>query len=560
MAPQNPFDDLDNPTEPDYKWPTRIPLDGNTAELPAFPTHTLPAWVHNMAHEVADDLQVAVDLPAMLALGALSAITAGKAEIQIRNTWTEPANLYLVCALPPGAGKSPAFKAMIGPLEQYQTELRRTSETHIARIEQERRIITTQMKRAEDKGDIHEAQHLLNKLTQLPQPTRPRLIIDDATPEAVVARLHEQNGRLALMSSEGGLFDMITGRYTDKVNLDPYLQAWSGDTINVDRMGRPSLTIDKPLLTITLTVQPTIIERLATRPELAGRGLTARFMYAIPPDNVGHRQLNKPERTTSEIRTEYTTKLTNLAHKLASWDLPGRTQLNPTATQTFTTWRQTIENRRRANSDLYGMREWTTKLESSVARTALILHIADGNPTNLPIDNPTILRAIEIGNYWIDHARAVHGTWGASQVQTDALAIWNWITAHQLTEPLEREIWRHLRRRFEETRTRLDHAITFLTESGYVRRLYVTSPGDTKVTQGSTRAKPSKALQVRPDLAALYFTISPCHQEIEKNPIYLSISTPHKDFTPQGPNPGETGEMVTYKNDDHTESQDCVPF
>lgn len=553
MPLTNPFEGLDQPTEPAYKWPPLIPLDGNTAELPTFPTHTFPAWIHNMIHEVADDLQVAPDLPAMLALGALSAITAGKAEVQIRNTWSETTNLYLVVALAPGAGKSPAFKAMIGPLETHQTELRRNAEPRIARIEQERRILDTQMKRAEQKGDIHEAQHLLDRLNQLPTPTRPRLIVDDATPEALVARLHEQNGRLALMSSEGGLFDMITGRYTDKVNLDPYLQAWSGDTINVDRMGRPSLTIDKPLLTITLTVQPTIIERLATRPELAGRGLTARFMYAIPPDNVGHRQLNKPERTTSKTRAEYATRLTDLAQQLHSWELPGRTRLDPTATLTFTNWRQTIEDRRRPTRDLYGMREWTTKLESSVARTATILHLADGHPTSLPIDNPTILRAIEIGNYWIDHARAVHGTWGASQVQADALAIWNWITAHQLTEPLERDIWRHLRRRFDETRTRMDNAINYLTESGWVRRLYVTSPGDTTVTR---KPKPSKGLQVRPDKTALYVTISPRHQEIEKNSIYLSISLGQSQSDTHTAEPGETGEMVTPNQHHHTESPD----
>lgn len=549
-------------TDHDYQWPPQIPLDGNTANLPQFPTHTLPPWAHNMIHEVADDLQVAPDLPAMLALGALSAICSGKTELHIRNTWTETANLYLVVALAPGAGKSPAFKAMIGPLETHQTNLRRNAEPHIARIEQQRRIITTQMKRAEDKGDTHEAQHLLTQLTQLPDTSRPRLIIDDATPEALVARLHEQHGRLALMSSEGGLFDMITGRYSDKVNLDPYLQAWSGDTINVDRMGRPSLTIDKPLLTIALTVQPTVIERLATRPELAGRGLTARFMYAIPQDNVGYRTLNKPENTNTTTRTQYADRLIELAERTNSWDMPGRIQLHPDAAHQFTNWRQHIENRRRPNGDLYGMREWTTKLESSVARTAILLHIADGNPTSTPLSPDTLTRATTIGEYWLAHARAVHGTWGASQVQTDALAIWNWITTHGHTQPLERDIWRHLRRRFDETRTRMDQAIRFLTESGYVRPLYVTSPGDTTVTR---KTKPSKALQTRPPETGSYVTISPRHQEIEKNSIYLSIleagGLKDPTTTHQGANPGDSGEMVTRNTDDHKESPDDeLPF
>lgn len=509
--------------QPADEWPPLLPLEGDTGTLPPFPTHVLPQWIADMVDDVADELQVAADLPAMLALAALATICAGKVDIAVRQTWLEPTNLYLVIALPPGAGKSPAFKAMIGALEAYQTQLRRDSEAKIARIEQERRVLTTAMKRAEDKGDLTEARIILNDLDTLQVPARPRLIIDDATPEALVARLHEQGGRLALMSSEGGLFDMITGRYSDKTNLDPYLQAWSGDTINVDRIGRESITITRPLLTVGLTVQPTVIERLAARPELAGRGLTARFMYSIPADTVGYRDMTRPDRTASLARNIYATRLTDIARSAGTWEQPVTLRFDDTATALFAEWRQHIEHRRRPDGDLYAMREWTTKLESSVARTAALLAIADGNRTTDPIDVETLKRALTIGRYWIEHARAVHGAWGASKTQADALAIWRWLQAHGHTEITERDLWRGVRRRFDEVKEFMEPALKYLTESGHIKRVRVTKAGD---TSGDAGARKTAVIVVRPPENGLIGTASPLSLETKISTLSLSLSVP----------------------------------
>ncbi len=40
-------------------------------------------------------------------------------------------------------------------------------------------------------------------------PAYPRLVADDVTPEALVSLLCEQGGRMAVMSAEGDLFDIM---------------------------------------------------------------------------------------------------------------------------------------------------------------------------------------------------------------------------------------------------------------------------------------------------------------------------------------------------------------
>jgi Protein of unknown function (DUF3987) len=103
--------------------------------------------------------------------------------------------------------------------------------------------------------------------------------------------LHEHGGRLAILSPEGGIFDLIAGRYssTGAPNLDHVLKGHAGDPILVDRVGRPGEIIPRPALTIGLAVQPEVLRGLIARPGFHGRGLLARFLYAIPNTTLGRR-------------------------------------------------------------------------------------------------------------------------------------------------------------------------------------------------------------------------------------------------------------------------------
>jgi hypothetical protein len=64
-------------------------------------------------------------------------------------------------------------------------------------------------------------------------------VVDDVTAEALTSFLAEQGGRAAVISTEGGIFDIIAGRYSKSPNMDIYLKGHSGDEVRVDRKGRP---------------------------------------------------------------------------------------------------------------------------------------------------------------------------------------------------------------------------------------------------------------------------------------------------------------------------------
>ncbi len=124
-----------------------------------------------------------------------------------------------------------------------------------------------------------QAAGLARKLEETKVPVSPRLTSDDVTPERLAGLLHEHGGRMAVMSSEGEIFDLMAGWYSanSTPNFTVYLKGHSGDTIRVDRVGRPPEYVEGPALTLGLTVQPEVIRGLADKPGFRGRGLLGRL-------------------------------------------------------------------------------------------------------------------------------------------------------------------------------------------------------------------------------------------------------------------------------------------
>jgi hypothetical protein len=52
------------------------------------------------------------------------------------------------------------------------------------------------------------------------------------TPETLAVMMRQQDGRMGVISPEGGLFAILAGRYSSGTpNLDLVLKAWSGDPV-----------------------------------------------------------------------------------------------------------------------------------------------------------------------------------------------------------------------------------------------------------------------------------------------------------------------------------------
>lgn len=482
--------------EPDDAWPDPIPLGGGFDALPTFPVEVFPDWIADHVRQVARELQVPVCLPAGLAMVALATCASKRAEVFMTRSWREQLCLYVVVALPPGAGKSPAFNQMLGPLAALETAMVAEALPRIEEARTRRAIVEKAQRKAIEKGETTDALLLGDELMTMKVEAEPRLFVDDVTVEKLGIMLREQGGRLALTSTEGGLFDQMIGRYSDKTkaSLDPYLQMWSGDTMRVDRVGRESIVVEKPALTIGVTVQPSVLEALRDRPELKGRGLTARFMYSMPASNVGFRNMLVDADLDERIGDRYADGIKAMWHALAGHVMPLRLEVTPQAKATFMAWRQMLEDERKPGGAMAPLSEWSVKVESSVARTAGLLHLAHGKG-GAPIDSADIAAALAVGEYWITHAQAVHEMWGTDETTHVARGIVRWLVESGLNEFSVRDTYNSNRQLMPRADDALE-PLALLVERGWIAPLF-----DGPIGVGK-RGKPSPRFAVHPAISS----------------------------------------------------------
>ena len=402
---------------------------------PAFPLHALPDWAQTYVAAAAEQVQVPADLTAMLAIGALSAACTGRAQVQVSPNWTEPVNLYLVTAMRSGSGKSAAEKLCCGWLRTWHAE--RLAAVHddwdlarrVARVVEKR---ATEVEKSMMMGNktakdlqiaLAEAQVARDNVPELP-----RLLADDATPEAVAALLAAHGERLAIISTEADLFDMVLkGKPGQRASLNVYLKAWSGDSMIRDRKGGSdtgpeSITLERPLMTVSVTVQPSVLRRLFADDEMVGRGFSARFMFALPPDLIGRRDQSRrfaAERLADTDR--YHSTATALAEEWSTWAHPPIIHLDHAATDTLHGFLAEVEPQLAPGERYHELGEWVNKLHGSVVRYAGLLHLAEHHGASAPLTADTMGRAIDLGRYWLDTAAIVMSSGAA--VEDQALAL-----------------------------------------------------------------------------------------------------------------------------------------
>lgn len=467
---------------PTWSWGEVRPLVAD-AVLPLWPIHVLPPWMSAHVENMATQLQVPVDLCAQLAVGALSAASMGHAEVLIGHKWRETTNLYLATAMHSGAGKSPAEKSMTKPLREWEERRMDQARPVILEAERTKAIKEKRSKLAEDaaiKGGIEEerlAAVAWMDAANHDVPPLPRLLADDATPEALVQLLARHGGRMALLSTEADMLDMAAGAYSDgkrPVNLSVYLKGWSGDSIIVDRKGSNSkagdeLRIPNPLLTVSLTMQPTVIDWLrASGGQLEGRGLLARFMFALPTSRRGRRDRSMVLSNHVETAHHYAEEFIALADRWASWENPAELKFSHDANHRFVEWISELESHLGDGQRYAGVAEWMSKCQSSTARLAGLLHLCTG-ATSGPVEVDTVELAIEVGNYWIEHACAMAVVTDDDTVALDADRILAWIGRKAVAAFTPRDAWMPLRRQFPQV-VDLVPALQTLEACGYLRR------------------------------------------------------------------------------------------
>lgn len=299
----------------DWDWPEPVPF--RRRNTPTIPADLLPGFLGDMTSATAVATETPMELAAMLGLAVVAASVAKKVIVCPEPGYTEPVNIYTAVAMESGNRKTAVLNAMTRPFIDWEMSEARRLKPEISRIASERKTqearIESLRKQAAKSSNYHELMAQVAEMElSLPQvPIAPRLWTQDVTPERLGALMAEQGERIALLSDEGGIFDVLAGRYSKGVpNLDLFLQAHAGAAVRVDRGSRPPVMLRNPALTVAISPQPDVLESLSDKPGFRGRGLIARILYGLPASPIGFassspprapRRSNKPTAMASNV-------------------------------------------------------------------------------------------------------------------------------------------------------------------------------------------------------------------------------------------------------------------
>ena len=243
--PETDIFDKFNNTKDISVWESPVPF--KSTNLPKFPVDALPAIVGDYVRAVAETTQTSPDMAAVASLAILALCLQGKFKIEAKKDWIEQLNLYTLIVAQPAERKSAVMSLMSTPIKKFENTENERLAPSIERSRMEKAVLLNRKKILESKysknnsHDMSEINDLADELSEFKEIKPCRLFCDDITPEKLTGIMSDNNGRAAILSAEGGIFDVLAGRYTSgNVNIDIFLKAHWGDSIRVDRQGRQS--------------------------------------------------------------------------------------------------------------------------------------------------------------------------------------------------------------------------------------------------------------------------------------------------------------------------------
>lgn len=470
-----PAGQVEVPAEaPAPAWPE--PLLPGAVRVPEIDPDVLgTGWLRDMAVAVAAHTQTPPAMAVLTLLSVLAAVLQRRFEVAPYgdDDYREPLSLWTVVVLASGNRKTAVHKACTSVLVDWETRERDRLRPEIARVYAQREVVTKRIEalklQAGKEQDAKERQRLQDEIAQLREEMpaelhAPRLFSGDITSERLQQLLVEQDERAAIVTDEGGIFQIMAGAYSGGLSsIDVFLQGHSASAMRVDRAGRMA-HIDKPALTLGLALQPGILQDAGKTKRFRDSGLMARCLYGVPRSTLGTRDVRDRRPIPPEVRARYENNIFSLLDDMRR---PiGAPRVLPFEAEALELWLQLcqrVENDLGEGGRYAHMGDWASKLPGAAARIAGLLALAEHGTSCEAVPADVVQRAVRLAELLVPHAEAAFSLMGAADAETDALAVLRFVQHHRLESVARRELQKAMEGRFR-TLERLLAAIKLLQD------------------------------------------------------------------------------------------------
>ena len=391
-------------------------------ELTPFPTHCLPGAAGDMAREIGRVTTAQNEpLAAASVIAILSAAIGAGIEVSTGGErWTR-GNLFTLAIAESGTGKGEAYKLAADPFEILEAEEIEDFDMHtkpgllaeLSVADKRAKSLCNQAAKETDShariGSLMEYRRAEEERADIQRriDAAPRWKVADVTREALAVVLAGQPGEaVASLSSEArGIFSIVKGRYgKEGGDEDLYCSAYSGDSINIDRVGRPRITLRRPCLSILWMVQPDAARKAFNEESFTDSGLLPRFLIFDPKAEPQERY-EQPSPIPVSIKNGWAMLIRSLATTYRmNGDNPQAVRVSKDATNALTDYERENVRRRRRNGDLIDLAPFVARWTENAWKIALVLHAAQhgGTSHEVTLDATTAGNALEVMRWFAD--------------------------------------------------------------------------------------------------------------------------------------------------------------
>lgn len=473
------------------------PIKESLSKVFPCPIATLPKEIANWIQGNAKQMQIAEDYFVAPLLVYLGSLIGRKRGLRLRQgtNWIEFPNMWGMVVGRPAMMKSPAMKAIVGPLEVLAS--RAIDEYNIS-VKQYGRELETWKIRNKACEEVYKSDYknslknesqpqkevkLHNEVIPL-EPKKRRYKTQDATTEKLGEILIDNpQGLLVHRDELAGWLNSFekNGREGDR---QFFLESWSGNQMfDVDRIERGSLHIPALCLSIFGSIQPGPLSqyiRSAMQGGVGDDGFIQRFQVMVWPDAKDHWELIQGI-PISELEVPVN-QIFNCLDSLTFDPIGEPIILSFTndAQALFDQWQESYEKRLRAGDLPPHMEAHLTKYKKLLPALCLVLeHVKEAvnGKHPLAVSAQTLESAISWLAYFESHANRIYGS-GANAIPKIAQELINHLRNGDVKEPFTiRDIYYGKHWSGLGTAKQVEEVVDYLVEKHYLASKLIKSGG-----------------------------------------------------------------------------------
>jgi len=417
-----------------------------------FPTRALGTRLSHVVEHISAKLAANESVVAAAVLSQISLVCQGVIDVETRPGLISPTSLFYFLIQGSGERKTAiANTSSIGvrsfsldAAKQHQAAMSKFK-TDLEAWNAEGRGIQAAIRKKSEAGDYlsNDLGRLEAYRTRKPIPPKSfKLIHENTTMTALIRSLESHHPTTALLSDEALV--VLSGRGLSEPGL--LNKIFDGSPIIFDRVVHGETVIERPVLTISLAMQPGVFHSLIDRSGslLRDSGLLARCFLIEPPAMAGFRFIDEDQPTEFEYEDWFHDRCIKILNSHIVGDngelAPRRTlTLSPSALERWNAEFNAIEFEMQTGGLFFHFKDFGSKHANKIARISALLHFFD--ELEGPIQLDTMERAITIAT-WLAHefTRVMVPYIPIRQDLADAYKIRDWLVRRYAQSPHERAV------------------------------------------------------------------------------------------------------------------------